>query len=127
VVGHFPFVEALRRRARHLTVLELSPREGDLPAAAAADEIPAADLVAITGTSLVNHTLDALLELARGKPVLLLGPSTPLSPLLFERGIWALCGSLAADPVAVLAWVRAGLSFRHCPGLRRVVLRRGSS
>jgi uncharacterized protein len=124
MVGHFPFVERLRRQVRRLVVLELCPGEGDLPAAAAPDEIPAADVVAITGTTLVNHTLDGLLRLATGKTILLLGPSTPLHPALFDHGVDILCGSLAVDPPAVLASVREGLSFRECAGLRRVILRR---
>jgi uncharacterized protein len=124
MVGHFPFIERLRQQVRRLVVLELCPGEGDLPAAAAPDEIPAADVVAITGTTLVNHTLEGLLRLAAGKTVVLLGPSTPLHPLLFDHGVDVLCGSLPVDPLAVLASLREGLSFRECAGLRRVILRR---
>lgn len=56
-------------------------------AEAASDLIPQADVVAITGSALINHTLDRLLSLAkRQATVPVLGPSTPLSPVLFEYG-----------------------------------------
>jgi uncharacterized protein (DUF4213/DUF364 family) len=38
--------------------------------------------------------------------VLLVGPSTPLAPLLFAHGVDALSGSVVADPQAVLGQLR---------------------
>ena len=60
VVGHFPFVERLRERVGTLWVLEMNPQEGDLPAEAAPDILPQADVVAITGTTLLNDTFAGL-------------------------------------------------------------------
>jgi uncharacterized protein (DUF4213/DUF364 family) len=79
-------------------------------------------VVAITGTTLINHTLESLLDLARGKVVIVLGPSTPLSPVLFDHGVSYVCGSLVEDPVAALRCVSEGESFRYTEGLRPVVL-----
>lgn len=125
VIGHFPTVDALRALAGQLWVLELEPRGDDLPARRAAEILPAADVVAITGTTLINHTLEGLLELARGKYVVLLGPSAPLSPALFEHGVAAIGGALVDAPEAALATVSEGASFRQVDGLRRVVWERG--
>ncbi|MFH1143225.1 MAG: DUF364 domain-containing protein [Candidatus Eisenbacteria bacterium] len=124
LVGHFPFIDRLRAQARALTVLELLPREGDLPAAEAPRVIPAADVVAITATTLINHTLEGLLDLARGKPVILLGPTAPLTPALLAHGITAVCGSVVVEPEETLRDVSEGVSFRRMRGLRRVVLER---
>jgi uncharacterized protein (DUF4213/DUF364 family) len=123
LVGHFPFADRLREGARQLTVLELYPREGDLPASAAARVIPRSDVVAVTSSTLINRTLDGLLELARGKPVILIGPSTPLAPVLLARGVTALCGSVVTDPDAAMRALSEGVGFRRLPGLRRVVVR----
>jgi len=83
LVGHFPFIPKLRDQVGQLWVLELRPSEGEYPAESAADLIPQADVVAITGTALINYTLDGLLALCRPNAlVMVLGPSTPLSPVL---------------------------------------------
>ncbi|MHC4223302.1 MAG: Rossmann-like domain-containing protein [Planctomycetota bacterium] len=120
VVGHFPFVDRLRGEVNRLDVLELSPAPEDLPASEAPRVIPEADLVAMTGTTLINHTFEGLMSLARGKRVILLGPSTPLSPVLFDYGVSAICGSLVVDPEAALRSVSDGLGFRNIEGLRPV-------
>jgi uncharacterized protein (DUF4213/DUF364 family) len=122
LVGHFPFADRLRERVRALHVLELHPRPGDLPAEAAPRVIPRSDVVALTASTLVNHTLDGLLALARGRTVILIGPTTPLAPALLARGVTALCGSIVVDADAALAAVSEGAGFRRLPGLRRVVL-----
>ena len=125
VVGHFPFTERLRAAAARCDVLELRPRPGDLPAAAAPDVLPGADVVALTGTSLLNHTADRLLALCRPDAlVLMLGASTPLAPVLLDRGVDLLCGTLVTDPVAALAAARLGAGFRRIPGRRPVVMGR---
>jgi len=126
LVGHFPFADRLREGVRQLHVLELYPREGDLPASAAARVIPRSDVVAITASTLVNHTFDGLLALASGRPVILIGPTAPLAPVLLAHGVTALCGSVVTDPDAALRALSEGVGFRRLPGLRRVVLRGGA-
>jgi uncharacterized protein (DUF4213/DUF364 family) len=123
LVGHFPFADRLRAEAGRLDVLELNPREGDRPAADAPRVIPRADVVAITASTLVNGTLEGLLDLARGKVVILIGPTSPFSAALFARGVSAICGSVVVDPEAALRDVSEGVSFRRMRGLRRVIWR----
>ena len=124
VVGHFPFIERLRAEVASLHVLELAPRPGDLPASEAPRVIPQSEIVVITGTALINGTLDGLLRLARGRYTILLGASAPLSPVLLDHGIDAVCGSVITDPDAALRSVSEGVSFRYMEGLRRVILTR---
>jgi len=114
VVGHFPFIPRIREAARQLWVLEKRPGEGDLPAEAAPDIIPQADVVAITGTSLINHTFEELMGLCRPDAfVLVLGPTTPLSPILFDYGADVVSGTLVTDPETVLRYVSQGATFRQ--------------
>lgn len=122
VVGHFPFVERIRSEVRDLWVLELEPRDGDLPAGLAPKILPRADVVIITGTTLVNHTAEQLLSLARGKFIIMMGPTTILHPALFEFGLQALCGVCIEDSDRVQAGLKAGESMRMLKGLRRVTL-----
>jgi uncharacterized protein len=122
VIGHFPFVERVKPLVKSLWVLELDPQEGDLPASDAPTILPHADVVAITGTTFINHTIDGLLDLAKGKRIIILGPSTILSPVLFEAGVAALCGICVEDQEVVLRHLREGAGFRRLPGLRYVTL-----
>lgn len=124
LVGHFPFIPRLRPAVGELWVLEHHPQPGEFPAERAAELIPQADVVAITGTALINHTLEGLLPLCRpGALVLILGPSTPLSPVLFRHGATVLAGSLVVDPAAALRCLTQGATFQQMAGVRTVVLR----
>lgn len=114
IVGHFPFIERVRAAAAECWVLELRPGPGDLPADQADLVLPQADVVALTGTSLLNHTFDDLLALCRPDAfVLLLGPSVPMAPLLFDAGIDALSFTVVDDPARVLLSVGQGATFRQ--------------
>ena len=130
IVGHFPFIPRVREAAKQLWVLEKRPGEGDLPAEAAPAIIPQADVVAITGTSLINHTFEELIGLCRpGAFVLVLGPTTPLSPVLFDHGADVISGTLVTDPETVLRYVSQGASFRQIKrgkGVRLLTLTKGA-
>ena len=127
MVGNFPFASRLRECVGSLTVCEQHPLDDCLPADAAAEGIPRADVVAITGAALVNHTLDELLGLRRaGATVLILGPSTPLSPVLFDHGAEFLSGSMVEDLDPVLETVCQGGGFRQIRrrGVRLVTMQK---
>ena len=127
LIGHFPFVPGLYKKVGELSVLSLNPRGDDLPASAAPQVIPSADLVAITGMALINHTLEDLLGLcSRQAKVMILGPSTPLTPLFFDYGVDLLSGSLVTDQTAVVQAVEQGGNFRqiHRAGVRLVTIER---
>jgi uncharacterized protein (DUF4213/DUF364 family) len=125
VVGSFPFVPSLRAQVSELWVLERHPSEGELLAEEASRVIPQADVVAITGTALINHTLDDLLGLCReDSSVMVLGPSTPLSPVLFDHGVDALSGTQVVDTELVLTLISQGATFRQVkgPGVRLLTM-----
>ena len=87
IVGHFPFLPRVREKAKALWVIEKNPREGDFNETEADRFIPQADVVAITGTSLTNHTLPHLLELCNPRP---------LSSCWAIRSLFPLCSSITA-------------------------------
>lgn len=125
IVGHFPFVEQVRAAAQQCWVLELNPGPGDVPASMAAEVLPQADVVALTGMTLVNGTFDGLLALCRPDAcLLLLGATTPLSPLLFDVGLSAISGTIVSDIPAALAAVSQAATFRQIPGRRLVTMLR---
>jgi len=114
LIGHFPCISQLRFSVGDLWVIEQNPSEGEYPAEAAAELLPRADVVAITGTAIINRTMDDLLKLCRpDATVMVLGPSTPLSPLLFDYGVDILSGTRVVDEATVLRTVGQGASFKQ--------------
>jgi uncharacterized protein (DUF4213/DUF364 family) len=125
IIGHFPFVEDVRAAASHCWVLELKPKPGDLPADRAAMLLPDADVVAITSTSIINHTFEELIELCRPDAfVIVLGGSTPLSPVLFDFNVDVAAGIAVRDVRAVVRAVTHGATFRQIPGKQLVAIAR---
>jgi uncharacterized protein (DUF4213/DUF364 family) len=125
LVGHFPFIPKLRPAVGQLYVIEQHPGEGEYPVKAAADLIPQADVVAITGSALINHTLDGLLAFCRPQAlVMVLGPSTPLSPVLFDHGVTILSGTRVVDEAAALRTIGQGASFQQVEGVRLLTFRK---
>jgi uncharacterized protein (DUF4213/DUF364 family) len=128
LIGHFPFVEKIKSEFRELHVLDLNPVGEDLPASLAPQLLPEADLVAITGMTFINHTLPELLNLCRPNAyVIVLGPSTPLTPILEDYGVNLLAGSIVENIPAVLAAVGQGAIFRqiHQAGVRLITQKSG--
>ena len=126
VIGHFPFVPKLKELVRNLWVIEQRPRPGDLEADRAAEILPRCQVVAVTSTSFINHTLESLLDLCRNAFVMLLGPTTPFTPLLFEYGIDALSGTKVVDEARVIRHVKEGATFQqiHHAGVRLLTMTR---
>ena len=125
IVGHFPFVPRLREITKELWVIENNPREGDFSPAEAEDLIPQADVVGITGSAFTNHTLEYLLELCNAKAyVVILGDTTPLSPVLFDYGVDAISGTKVIDAELALRCVSEGATFRQIKGIRLLTMMR---
>ena len=123
IIGHFPFVPRVRREAKDLWVIEKNPREGDFPESEADRLLPQADVVAITGTALTNHSFENLIRLCNPSAfVVLLGDTTPLSPVLFDYGVDALAGTRVADTDLVLKCVSQGANFRQIKGTTRLAM-----
>ena len=122
IVGHFPWIPKLKGKAKNLWVLEQRLREGDFQAKEADQILPQCDVVGITGTSFINHTLGGLLSLCKGAYVLLIGPTSPLSPILFDYGIDAICGSKVIDVEKVIRSISEGATFKEVTGVRLLTL-----
>jgi uncharacterized protein len=123
VVGAFvPFLKALKRSGQRFTVLEMDPatlKPDELPHFRPADDaalvMPGADVVLITGTTLLNDTLENLL--ARCRPdtrVVMVGPTVGLMPDAFlRRGVDILGGVRVTAPDAFLDVLAEGGSGYH--------------
>ena len=127
LVGHFPFISHLRAAVGELHVIEKNPRGEDLNEAEAANILPRAGVIGITGTAFTNHTIESLLDLCpSGAYVVILGGTAPLSPVLFDYGIDAVAGTLVTDPEAVLRGVSEGATYRQLKVVRRLIMKKGA-
>jgi uncharacterized protein (DUF4213/DUF364 family) len=126
VVGHFPFLSMLRGSVRNLWVIEKRPLEGDLSEEAAGEILPQCDVVGITGTTFINHTLEGLLAQCEKSFVALIGPTTPLSPVLFDYGIDVISGSKVVKPNEVIRYISQGATFKqlHRHGVKLLTMMR---
>lgn len=125
LVGHFPFVQKLRKEVKNLWVIEKQPGEGDFAESTAGQLIPEADVVGITAAALVNHTIEHLLRLCRSEAyVVVMGGTAPLSPVLFDYGVDAIAGSRVTNPDEVLRFISQGATFRQIKGVRRLIMKK---
>jgi uncharacterized protein (DUF4213/DUF364 family) len=123
VVGAFiPFLKELKRHGQTFLVLEQDPatlKADELPffrpAERAAEILPDADVVMITGSTLVNNTLEDLLALTRpGARVTVVGPTVGMLPDAFlARGADVLGCVRITEPDAFLDLLAEGGSGYH--------------
>ncbi len=91
MIGYFgPLVDSIRKRAGTLHIFERKPipELGVLPDTAAGDLLPGCRIVIISATTLLNHTLDGLLDCCRtAREIAILGPALPWFPACSAAGV----------------------------------------
>ncbi|MBV9375733.1 MAG: DUF364 domain-containing protein [Alphaproteobacteria bacterium] len=139
VVGAFvPFLRELKRRRQPFLVLEQDPatlKPEELPFFRPADQarsvVPEADVVLITGTTLINDTLEGLLGAAKPSArVTMVGPTVSLLPDAFLRRGADILGTVRiTEPDEFLETLAEGGSGYHFLGrsAQKVVLVRRSA
>jgi uncharacterized protein len=134
VVGAFvPFLRELKRRHQPFLVLEQDPatlKADELPFFRPAEQadavVPLADVLLITGTTLINDTLEDLLTLAKSTArVTMVGPTVSMLPDAFLRRGADILGTVRITaPDAFLEMLAEGGSGYHFLGrtAQKVVL-----
>lgn len=123
VVGALvPVMRRLLKEEASFTVLEQDPatlKPAELPFYAppekAAEFVPAADLLVVTGVTILNDTLTGLLDLAKpGAEIVVTGPTASMLPeAFFKRGVTMLGGVLVTQPDKLLDVLSEGGSGYH--------------
>lgn len=98
VIGHFPFAPNSLCSAAEMRMLERCTEPGDFPDPACEYLLPDSDFVFISGSAFVNKTMPRLLQLSADATTVVIGPSTPLAPSLFDHGVDFLSGFVATEP-----------------------------
>ena len=117
VVGRFPFIEKLKTKVNKVTVFELFPIGDEIHSKYIKNHISDLDILAITATTLINHTFEELVKYKnKNTKVILLGPSTPLSPILFNYGIDILSGTIVENKLLFINGIKEGKGFKNLKG-----------
>ncbi len=112
MVGAFPpFIKRIREITNKLFVIEKNPRvagKGDMieieSEARLREIIPQANIIVITGVTLVNHTLGPILELSKkASEIVIVGPTASVYPEpLFARGVTVMGGVRIVDAAKMI-------------------------
>lgn len=123
VVGALvPMLKRLKKAQKDYTVLEMNPsalKDDELdhfrPAEDFREVIPEADLLVITGTTLLNGTLEALLACKKeGAQVILAGPTAGIDPeVFFNAGVSTVGSVRVMDADRCLDLLAEGASGYH--------------
>lgn len=97
VIEHFPYIDNLFAPVCDLSVLARWPQEDEYPYTAAEYILPECDYVFIACGSLIDKSLPRFLELSKQAYVVLVGPCTPLAPVLSQYGVKDLSGYVIKD------------------------------
>jgi len=128
MVGYFrPLVPKLRE-GHELLIFERAPESASQddevhPDWAAETMLPTVNVAIITGTAIINKTIDHLLELAASaREIAVVGPSTALAADVFaKRGVTLLSGMVVDDVEKALRIVSQGGGARELNKVSRKV------
>jgi hypothetical protein len=115
MVGCFlPVLEKLKAVSVRVTAVDQTAKAEAEPADSVERLLPESQVAIITATSIINNTIDDLLELAEScREVAILGPSTPLLAEAFEElHVHCLSGIRVDDPQEVFRVIGEGGGFR---------------
>jgi len=120
-----PYIRMLKRRGRPFFILEKDARtlkKDEMkyyrPQEKARECLASADLLIVTGTTLINNTLEDILEQKRDRAeAVLVGPTASMLPeAFFRRGVDAIGGVTVIDPDKLLDTLSEAGSGYHFYG-----------
>ncbi len=129
MVGKFnPILSKVKSMTKNIYVFEQNIPEGSelYPADTIPHFLPRCDVVVITATSVINHTIDEVISYCENaKEVCIVGPSTPLCPEVFRKyNITLLAGSVVKNPGLILQIVsQGGGTMPMKPAIEQVLVR----
>ncbi|MDR0838867.1 MAG: DUF364 domain-containing protein [Oscillospiraceae bacterium] len=117
VIGHFPYIDQLFAPVCDMSVIEkFIPREGDYPEQAADYLLPESDYVFISSYTVVEKSLPRFLALSKNAVVTLVGPASPVTPILHSFGVRNIAGLAIRDTEAAESMVLTNSGNIHKAG-----------
>lgn len=123
LIGAFgPYIRRLKIMGNPFFIVEKSPqtlRSDEVRYYRSESEmgsvVEKSDIVVITGTAIVNHTIDAILSsVGNGKRTAIIGPTASMIPdAFFKRGVHVMAGVRILDPDRMIKVLKEGGSAYH--------------
>ena len=113
LVGDFPFTQWLSKQVKTLHLFELRKVAGAAPMDQWDAILGRCKVLGLTGTTLLTRAMATYLKKAPQAYTVVIGPTTPISPVLFSYGVDVLAGSRIVNPGPVFEGIRQGQSFRE--------------
>jgi len=136
-IGHFKEGAAWRDQGSPVTIVELEPRPGDVHWDDAGPALADAEIVFITGLTLINGTFQEVVDRTpKAKYRVLMGPTVPPSPVFYDYGIHLIGSTVVADLEKVVRYCQLGgtsiaktpdgairkINITNCPELRKGIV-----
>jgi len=123
LIGAFgPYIRRLKTMGNPFFIIEKNPqtlRAEEMkyfrPPSEMAATLKKSEAIIITGTAIVNHTIDAILSsIEIGKRTGIIGPTASMIPdAFFERGVQVMAGIQIRDPEGMIKILKQGGSGYH--------------
>lgn len=129
MVGGFgPILPKAKSMTKNIYVFEQNVPAGSefYPADQIPQFLPNCDVIVISATSIINHTIDEVISYCKNaRELCIVGPSTPLCPEVFKKyNVTLLAGSVVKNPDFILQVVsQGGGTMAMRPGLDHVLVR----
>ena len=127
-IGHFPDADRWREERYPVDVIELFPEPGDIHWNDSHAALAGAEIVFITGLTLVNGTFpEVIRRTPNARYRVLMGPTVPLSPVFLDHGIHLVGSTLILDierAIDCCRWGAGSFIFQPEGIIRRVNLTR---
>lgn len=116
-IGHFNQASEWRDQGLDVTIIELKPKPGDVHWDDSEPFLERADIVFITGLTLVNDTFETVIERTpNARERILFGPSVPFCDLWFDYGITAIGSTRIVKPnETAIFFGNGGTSVSNAP------------
>lgn len=123
LIGKFPSYDQVVSVSRRAHMIRMSPPVDRFALPPDRTRVPTeTELVVVDAAVLIDGDLDNILEDAKDMEVVIRGPATPMTDLLFEHGVSLLGGVRVVDGEKLLRSVMEGARLaRHLAGLEEVV------
>lgn len=119
LIGHFHFDDELRQMGHVVDIFELENRcePGDIPESQIPVRLKDAEIVLMTSSTLLTHATENILNSCSPNSYkMIVGPTVPVHPCLWDFGFNAICCGIVKDPDQVITAARQGANHRQLKG-----------